>query len=62
MKLSDTLASLLWQKKQKIIMNYIEIKKKIIEKSFHLGTFGSKESPAYWLLESIFIRLCDFLL
>lgn len=36
-------------------MNYIEIKKKkIIEKSFHLGTFGSKESPAFgsWKVSS----------
>lgn len=63
MKLSDILASLLWQKKQKIITNYIEIKKKKnMEKAFHLGTFGSKESPVYCPFEGIFIHLCDFLL
>lgn len=62
MKLSDTLASLLGQKKQKIITNYIEIKKKNMEKAFHLGTFDSKESPVYCPFEGIFIHLCDFLL
>lgn len=42
MKLSDTLASLLWQKKQNIIINYIEIKKKKYVKSLPWGKIGSK--------------------
>lgn len=37
MKLSDTLASLLWQKKQNIIINYIEIKKKKKWKKLSMG-------------------------
>lgn len=66
MKLSDTSASLLWQKKQNIIINYIEIKKeekkKNMEKAFHGRKIGSKESPVYYLFEGIFIHICDFLL
>lgn len=63
MKLSDILASLLWQKTQNIIINYTEIKKKKnMEKAFHGGKIGSKESPVYYLFEGIFIHLCDFLL